>query len=164
MTFPNTYHFEVPIIPKAKKRPRVYRWSTVNPSKDDEDILRKLFIKTNKLPAVPLDTQLKVAIKFYRPIPKNIPKWKIPLMDEGIIRPTVSPDLDNYTKLILDSLNGILWSDDRVIVELHTAKYYSSSPKIELTVAEYPIIKTQKDSIDYNLFRTNVNNFFPLHT
>lgn len=28
-------------------------------------------------------------------------------------------DLDNYTKVTLDALNGIVWSDDSQIVELH---------------------------------------------
>lgn len=31
-------------------------------------------------------------------------------------------DIDNYCKSIFDSLNGILWEDDRQIYELHTTK------------------------------------------
>ena len=57
------------------------------------------------------------------------------MMEQGHIRPAKSPDLDNYVKLILDALNGLLWVDDRYIVEMHSGKFYTTNiPRTELIV------------------------------
>ncbi|WP_420828129.1 RusA family crossover junction endodeoxyribonuclease [Ligilactobacillus apodemi] len=39
-------------------------------------------------------------------------------------------------KSTLDALNGILWTDDAHIVDLHAHKYYSDDPHIDITVTE----------------------------
>jgi Holliday junction resolvase RusA-like endonuclease len=41
-----------------------------------------------------------------------------------ILYPTGKPDWDNIGKLVCDSLNGILWRDDAVIVDGSTSKRY----------------------------------------
>lgn len=143
--------------PKAKKRPKVYRWSTVNPSKDDEEIVYRLFSQLEGIPTTPLNGQIRVQVKFYKPPTKNTPKWQLPLMEKGIIRPNKSPDLDNYVKLILDALNGILWEDDRFIVEMHSGKFYTlDQPRIELIVNELET-PTRKNSQQF-LESTEVEN------
>lgn len=46
-------------------------------------------------------------------------------------------DLDNHNKLWIDSLTGIVWTDDSLIHELHLYKDYDKSdPRIELTITE----------------------------
>ena len=42
-------------------------------------------------------------------------------------------DLDNHVKTVLDALNGIVWTDDSLIVELHAFKH-SGEPKIIIEV------------------------------
>lgn len=84
----------------------------------------------------PLDGELSVEIKFYRSIQKSLSKKERAKRLSGENRPIVKPDLDNYVKSTLDALNGILWTDDARIVDLHAHKYYSDDPHIEITVTE----------------------------
>lgn len=46
-------------------------------------------------------------------------------------------DIDNFNKLVLDALTGIVWEDDSQIQELHIYKdYCKENPRIELEVTE----------------------------
>ncbi len=158
-----TYNFTINVEPKAKKRPKVYRWSTVNPSQKDEEVVARLFSTLKNRPEIPLTGQIRVQVKFYKNPPKNTPKWQLPLMEKGFIRPAKSPDLDNYVKLILDALNGLLWEDDRFIVEMHSGKFYTTeTPRSELVVnvLPTPTRKTSKDFLEIDKFE-DLTTFFP---
>ena len=54
----------------------------------------------------------------------------------GAHRPIVKPDLDNYIKSAFDALNGVLWADDAMVVDLHAKKFYSEHPHITIEVSE----------------------------
>lgn len=84
----------------------------------------------------PLDGELEIEVSFYRSVQKSLSKKERARRLSGEHRPTVKPDLDNYIKSALDGLNGILWTDDVRIVDLHAHKYYSDRPRIEITVRE----------------------------
>ena len=84
----------------------------------------------------PLDGQLEVDVWFYRQVQKSLSKIERARRLSGEHRPTAKPDLDNYIKSTLDALNGILWTDDAYIVDLHAHKYYAVDPHIEITVTE----------------------------
>ncbi len=43
--------------------------------------------------------------------------------------PDKKPDIDNLVKFYLDAGNGILWPDDKKIVELKAAKIYAENPQ-----------------------------------
>lgn len=44
-------------------------------------------------------------------------------------------DIDNYNKIVLDSLSGIIYDDDEQIQQLHIYKHYDKeNPRIELTI------------------------------
>ena len=44
-------------------------------------------------------------------------------------------DIDNFTKLVLDALTGIVWKDDVLIEELRLQKGYDKErPRVELNV------------------------------
>ena len=60
---------------------------------------------------------VSVTIRAFSPLPKSRPKrvenepW------------TISPDIDNIAKAVLDALNGIAYDDDAQVVELHVYKH-----------------------------------------
>jgi len=84
----------------------------------------------------PIDGALALSVMVYRSTPKSMSGKKVALAESGEIRPTTKPDLDNYVKLIKDALKSICWKDDSQIVEYVPpfGKYYSSKPRIEITV------------------------------
>lgn len=84
---------------------------------------------------------IKVTLTIYRKIQKSTTKRDLPLKKSGSIRPTVKPDVDNYTKGILDALNGVAWSDDSQVVTLIAHKYYSDEPRVEIEIEELEVIK-----------------------
>jgi len=158
-----SYSYVIETEPKPKKRPKVYRWSTVNPSAEDEKKVAVLFAKLENKPSVPLNGQVRAGFKFYKSPPKATPKWKLPLMEKGVLRPNKSPDLDNYVKLILDSLNGLLWEDDRFIVETHASKFYTTGhPRTEIYVDELPTPNRKNANVIFDEYGKNqsVNEFF----
>lgn len=77
---------------------------------------------------------LTVTLTVFASIPQSKPKkWK-DAAAFGLIRPTGKPDLDNTIKTVLDALNKVVWIDDCQVVRLVCEKYYSDSPRVEITV------------------------------
>ena len=85
----------------------------------------------------PLKSPLKVEISFYRSLQKSLSNAECHRRLSGVHRPIVKPDLSNYIKSFEDALNGIIWADDNLIIDLAAHKYYSDKPRIELEVEEY---------------------------
>lgn len=83
-----------------------------------------------------LEGPIKINATFYRPIPKSISQVKKDKMMSGEIMPCVKPDLDNYFKAVTDAINGVVFRDDKQIVEVHMFKKYSDSPRTELEIEE----------------------------
>lgn len=55
----------------------------------------------------------------------------------SVFRPAKRGDLDNYQKVLLDSLEGYLYSNDRQIVELHAYRYDDKdNPRVEIVAWE----------------------------
>ena len=75
-------------------------------------------------------------IMIYKLIPSSISEKKKQLMEEGIIRPTNTPDIDNVEKIVKDALNQIAYIDDKQFVESSTRAYYSYQPRVEFTFGE----------------------------
>lgn len=44
------------------------------------------------------------------------------------------PDADNLVKACLDSLNGVVWTDDAIVAVVHTAKVYGPQPGLRISV------------------------------
>lgn len=52
-------------------------------------------------------------------------------------------DIDNFNKILYDSLTGIVWVDDSQIVKVTTEKLYDKKdPRIEINIKEYERVKT----------------------
>lgn len=78
--------------------------------------------------------ELEVIINAYFNIPKSWSKSKKLAALNGEIRPQTKPDVDNISKIILDSLNAVAFDDDKQITDLHIHKYYSNEPRVEVTI------------------------------
>jgi Holliday junction resolvase RusA-like endonuclease len=77
---------------------------------------------------------LKIAA--YYPIPKSTSNKKKELMTRGEIRPTVRPDFDNVIKIFADALSALAYKDDSQVVGSEFCKYYSDSPRCEISIEE----------------------------
>ena len=111
---------EIELEPAALSRPRI---NTTNrgrylPAKSQafKEQLQWLLPKLPKL----LKEPLKVELHYYRPLKETAQSYG---------------DIDNLTKAVLDACNGIIWCDDRQIVELHCYKHKGDG-KIEMEVME----------------------------
>jgi Holliday junction resolvase RusA-like endonuclease len=81
-----------------------------------------------------LDGPLKMEVKIYKSILKSFSKKKTQQAEDGIIRPTTKPDVDNYVKGVKDALNSVIWKDDSQVVDLVVSKWYSETPRVEVAI------------------------------
>lgn len=117
-------------VPKA--RPRFSKFGhvyTTPKTRAYENIVKSTAID-NRVPCI--TTALRVELIIYKSIPKSFSKKKRELANEGKIYPVVKPDIDNYVKAVLDGLNGVLFVDDKQIVDFRAVKRYSDSPRVEV--------------------------------
>lgn|SRR5699024_3150564 len=84
----------------------------------------------------PDDAALDMRIMAYYAIPKSASKKKRQEMLEHRIRPLKKVDCDNAVKIVADSLNMIAYRDDVQIVDCQIRKFYSSEPRIVVTIQE----------------------------
>ncbi|MBF0562749.1 MAG: RusA family crossover junction endodeoxyribonuclease [Alphaproteobacteria bacterium] len=69
-------------------------------------------------------------------IPKSWTKTRQNKTRDGGARPTTSPDVDNIAKLALDSMNGIIFIDDRQVCSMKIEKHYGDAPCTVVRVSE----------------------------
>jgi Holliday junction resolvase RusA-like endonuclease len=68
------------------------------------------------------------------PVPASWSRRKSNAAIVSSVMPTTKPDLNNYLKSALDSINGIVISDDALIVQLEARKRYGVDPKLVLLI------------------------------
>lgn len=75
---------------------------------------------------------VRVAIRTFRTLPKNTPKRVESAPD------TITPDLDNIAKAVLDALSGVAFADDSYVVELLVEKTprTRTEERMEITVEQ----------------------------
>ena len=78
---------------------------------------------TSELKTTPSDKLVRVELEFGIMIPKSWSKKKREELNNTYC--SNNSDIDNYIKAILDSLNGIVYIDDKQVVELFAKKIYS---------------------------------------
>ena len=125
------YCFDINPIPAA--RPRVSRWSTYYPKKYTQ-FKKEMLALTSELDVTPIENLVRVELVFNVKMPNSWSKKK--KLEKINTYCDNNVDLDNYQKAILDSLNGVLYIDDRQIVEIFASKRYSDKPFIELEIHE----------------------------
>lgn len=83
-----------------------------------------------------LDGAIEMSVKAYFPIPKSISKKKHEILASETEPCLVHKDIDNVCKLLMDSINGIAFDDDKQIYKLTGEKYYSDTPRVEIELRE----------------------------
>lgn len=128
--------FTVPGPPAAKQRPRFSNGHTYTPQKtvQYENLVKVCYEQAARGYKFPDDAMLDVRIFAFYEIPKSVSKKKRQQMIDNEIRPTKKPDFDNIGKIICDSLNGIAYRDDAVIVDAQVRKFYSERPRVEVSI------------------------------
>lgn len=127
------YHGKI----QAKQRPRFNGKFVYTPQNtiNYENWVKACYLEkyTNEKP---LETALQVTIIAFYEIPQSISKKKRQQMLEDEIYPTIKPDTDNIAKIILDSLNGIAYKDDKQVIRLQVEKRYAEEPSVSVWISE----------------------------
>ncbi len=122
-----TFQITLFVRPQPWRRPR---FRNGRGFKDDASIAASAEIRwlvQMKRPPM-LEGPLYMRATFYLAKPKSAPKRKL--------HPDKRPDIDNYIKLLCDSLNSVCYRDDAQIVRMEIAKEYGDPERIELEVGE----------------------------
>lgn len=125
--------FEIKGVPKGKARPRFTKQGRAYTPKETRDYEREIADIAHNAAVVQnwrkadKSTPLMVEIKAIFPIPASWSKKQKQAAMCGEIYPTVKPDCDNIAKVILDSLNGIVFDDDKQVVGLVVGKCYATN-------------------------------------
>ena len=133
--------FTINTIPEPSHRPRLcgYRVYVPGAAKHQAFFDREIRPKLNGLF---IDTPCIVNVDVYVPTPKSFTKTQQILAEMKLIRPWVNTgDVDNYAKSLLDQIcvnekrgfAGIM-PDDCIVIENRTSKFYSQSPRYEVTI------------------------------
>jgi len=135
---PNPIEFTIPGVPVPKGRPRgrmigkgpMARVQIYTPPETQAAESNFLMRAKKHRPPHMLDGPLRVDILFVVPAPASLHgdrsrKW-----------PEVRPDIDNYSKLVLDALNGIFWHDDGQVCASSVVKVYGHPPRTEVRITK----------------------------
>lgn len=107
---PVRYSITVLGKPVPKERPRMFKGRVVTPKKT-LDYEKKVANATKEIISNPITTRgISVTIVAY-------------------FKNKVHGDADNIAKSILDGMNGVAWTDDRLISELHVYILYVETEK-----------------------------------
>lgn len=131
--------FNIPGEPKGKGRPKFSRQgSFVKTYTPETTVNYENWVKIcfQEAKQEMLTGQLKADIKCYYDIPKSYSKKNRLSALNGKLRPTKKPDIDNVAKIILDSLNGLAYKDDKDIVECKIEKWFAEVARVEICIEE----------------------------
>jgi Holliday junction resolvase RusA-like endonuclease len=135
-----TFEVEGKPVPKARARvvTKGKRRFAFTPKKvkDWEAVVKK---EAEKHFEMPFAWPVMVSLTFYlhRPKTRRLDFWV-----------TTTPDLDNLEKSVLDGLNEVAYTDDKLVVVKSSSKRYVTDgvPRVRITVAS---IQDQKSLFDY---------------
>ena len=137
-------------IPKSQVRHKYTRKgnfiSTYDPSSKDKKIFRDKVLKF--APKKPLRGDISVSLMFYMPRPQSHFKTKDGKLTSKLkdwaakLKYSDSQkDIDNLGKFVLDSLNEVIWYDDKFVVELQCRKLFVEENELSRTEIEYWLIE-----------------------
>jgi len=118
--------------PVGKKAPYVYynkkkkKHSSFTPKKARDYESYIALVANQHKPIAPLDEPLAIEIIYYIPRPKSRASNKHKYPDR-------KPDIDNLDKLVVDSMEGIIFVNDSRIVMKKSMKLYGD-PRVEIKI------------------------------
>ena len=132
----NEIKFIFYFIPKATPRARFTRFGGhfyVSDAKNNQNLMIN-FCKENLKDFKMISTPCKFYADIYFPIPKGMTKEEKLRSELKLIHHISKPDWDNIGKTYSDMIQNTIILDDSLIVEGRVTKYYSTKPRIEITV------------------------------
>lgn len=131
--------FEILGKPVGKARPRMNTYTGVayTPTKtvNYETLVKYIF--TNKFKNFkPFEGKIKAKITAIFEVPKSYSNKKRTMLLNTKCSYTHKPDVDNITKIILDSLNKLAYKDDAQISKLEVEKTYGEQEKVIVELEE----------------------------
>ena len=124
--------------PKGKGRPRMTKQGHTYTPKDTasyENWVKCCFMEA-KQKKIQGEVPLAAHIIATYAIPKSTTNKNRALMLDYKLLPMKKPDCDNIVKIILDSLNGIAYDDDKQITELVFFKRYGKEAQVSVEIME----------------------------
>lgn len=131
--------FTVPGAPQGKGRPRVAmrggHASLYTPTKTaNYEGMVAIAAKAAMAGAALIDAPVSCRVEIIAPVPASWSKRKQADALAGSVLPTTKPDADNVVKAVFDGLNGVLWRDDVLVVDLAVRKRYGATPCVHVFV------------------------------
>lgn len=126
------------IIPEPTPRPRLGkggRFYVKNSSSNNKFV--EAIVKSNKELFQVVEGPCSFILNSYLPIPQSFNKVDTLLAELGILRPNKKPDWDNLGKTYSDAIQPWIISDDAIIVDAESHKYYSLKPRVEIIIKYY---------------------------
>ena len=125
--------YKFPINPVAASRPRVSKFGAyfTGPYKKFRSLAAIVINRILGRNFTPMSGKLAVDIKCFVTRPKST-KLEYP-----------RADVDNYSKAILDSLNGKLWDDDSQITALFISKQWANPDEEGYFIVEIEEVKVE---------------------
>ena len=129
--------FVIPGVARGKQRPRATRTGRVyTPAQTvNQEAYIKMLAATAMRGFAPFVGPLIATFSIYVAIPKSYTKHQRKLIDEGKLWPTAKPDIDNVVKLLCDAMNGVVYGDDKQIVDLLVSKQYADAASTHVIIA-----------------------------
>ena len=121
------------VIPTAKGRPKstmvhghVETYTPAKTRRAESDIMAMIRTQVMELGNFGADVPLRIEATFYKERPKSLAK--------RVTMPVQRPDLDNYMKLLTDSLEKYIYKNDSQICTALIKKRFGDPPRIELLI------------------------------
>lgn len=119
------YKLILPMRAVPKGRPKFVRGKVITPRKtQDAERTIKIFAISKGVRPQPGPIEITIQLMFKRP---KLAKHSYPSIG----------DIDNFTKLIYDALNGVAYADDSQIVKAITTKSYGSEDLIVIEIKPF---------------------------
>lgn len=131
--------FTVPGMPVGKGRPRFARRGkfistyTPEPTATYENLVR-VYAAEAMRGAPCIEGAVRVNVSLFVIPPESWSNKKRLAALAGAVYPTTKPDIDNVIKLLADAMNGIVWRDDKQMVDLRVQKRYASAASVVVLV------------------------------